>query len=120
MDSLFSDFSVLVGFGALIAATVNILKQFNVVPDGSANQVTTALSLLGVVSLFVLRTVWGIELVSFDAQAGSLAQMLVALGSFAAMTITARQTHQAFRGLPLVGYSHRNEEMKKIEAALNV
>lgn len=119
MDALMSDFLLLGGFGALIAIIVNLAKRFSLVQDGGAQQLSTALSLLTMVVLFVLRS-FGVELMTYDAQAGSLAQILQAVGEFAVLVIAARQTHSSVKNVPMIGYSFSAKKLREYDSALGI
>lgn len=106
--SVFLQFGQLAGFGAAIAAVVNILKHFKVVTDGTAGRWFAGLS-LGAIALLVYLKLFQpqIAIEYLDAQAAVLAQILLLVLGYVVQLGSGLIAHGLFANLrlPLIGKS---------------
>jgi hypothetical protein len=106
----------LAGFGALVAVIVNILKFFNVVQDGTAPTWSTALNIVGLIALFVLKVFLPQQDIGqLDGIAASIAQLLVVVLGLLAQFGFAKLAHFTLKGVPVFGQSN-SLGMKKVNA----
>ncbi len=99
--------SGLVGFPALLAAVIDILKKFGLVADGDAPKWNLGGNVLAVVAVAVAVILGKVEVVGqVDAVLGSVATFLLAIFAFAASIGLTKLFHFGLRGVPGIGYSH--------------
>lgn len=98
----------LVGFPAALAATINVLKYFYILPDGAAPAASEIGHLLAYVGVGVLVLTGRVDLLpGIDLQLGALANVLLAVLAFLSSLNVARAFHDnVLLGLPVVGFSH--------------
>ena len=107
INDLFPLFASLIGFPAFIAAGVNVLKYFNVLPDGAAPTVIFWVNVAGFVGVAVAYFTGNLELLTqIDEQLGSLALFLLSFVSFIGELGFAKLYHAGLRGAPVVGKSY--------------
>lgn len=105
VTSLLAMLLSLTGFGAFVSFAVDALKQFGYVEDGTSQNWTTLLNLIGLVGLFLLNIFNPALVKPTDAVLAALAQVgLIALGLLFPNAIS-RVTHVLFRGVPVIGTS---------------
>ena len=107
--SVILQFSTLAGFGALLAALVNIGKQFGLISDGTAGRWFAGLSLAAIGALVYLKLFQPQIAVEFvDAQAAVLAQILLLVLGYVVQLGAGMTSHSIFAGLklPWVGKSY--------------
>lgn len=110
MDSLLVQWGTLVGVAALIAVIINVLKLAGVIQDGTAQNWSAGLNLVGLVILFVLKIVRpDIDVEEIDKQAGALAEVAVVLIGYISQLLTSKLTHIAIRDVPIIGTSYSSE-----------
>lgn len=109
INALVLQLAALAGFGALVAAIVNIGKQVGIVKDGQAPVFSTGINIIGLVVLFALKVFApDVSVEGLDATAAQIAQFLtVAFGLFVQLG-GARFAHDALRGVPVIGKSYSN------------
>lgn len=114
LNIVFPAFVALVGFPALAAAVGNLLKAFGAVGDGAAPTVSLIFNLIGFLGVFYLVATGQVELLkALDVQLGILASFIVSFTVFAVETGLTKLFHQAFRGMPGIGYSFTLQSLKK-------
>lgn len=107
LSLIFPAFAALVGFPALLAALINIGKQFGIVPDGFAPKIVLVVNILAVVGVgYLFFTGNQPLLVAIDEQLGTLATFLLTFAAFVAELGLAKGANNALRGTPLIGFSH--------------
>jgi len=112
LSLVFPALAALVGFPALGAAIINLAKNFGL-PYGTAPQVSLVFNLLGFVGVFYLVSTGQVEVLkALDVQLGVLAAFVVSFTTFAVEVGLTKIFHQAFKGLPVIGYSHTLEKKK--------
>ncbi len=113
LQELFTGWTSLVGFAALIAVLINILKLAGVVKDGTAQTWSAGFNLAGLMVLFVLRVFHPeLDLSGFDRQAGALAEVAMVLIGYITQLFSSRLTHLALKNVPLVGKSFTAEALR--------
>ena len=107
LNSLVIFFGSLAGVGAFISCLVNIGKTVGLVKDGQAQTYVVGLNLLGLVVLFVIGIVKpDANIQGLDAQAGTLASLLMVVFGFVWQLISSKLTHdKVLKGTPLIGTS---------------
>lgn len=106
LSLVFPTLLALVGFPAVVAALINLLKAFGMV-DGFAPKVSLAFNLLGFAGTFYLVATNQVELLKqIDAQLTIAAAFLVSFTAFVIEIGLTKVAHSALRGLPLIGYSY--------------
>ena len=117
-ENLIFQFANLAGVAALVAALVNILKNFGVVKDGDAQKWSAGFSLAAFIAFVALRLFAPeVDVEGMDAQASQIAELaLYVLGFFLQMGLPVRVHEFLSRGrVPFIGYSFWAEEMKDID-----
>lgn len=106
-NSLLTAFGSLVGVGALIAILVNLAKLIGWVKDGTAQTWSAVLNIVGLIALLSLKLFKpDVSIPDLDAQAGALADVLVALSGFIVQLLSSKATHLAVRNVPVIGKSN--------------
>ena len=112
LTEVFPVFAALLGFPALLAAAVNLMKVFGL-PDGQATKVVTYANLAALIGVFVLLGMGRVPLLMMiDDQLGAVAIFLLAFTTFAAEIGLTKIFHEALKGVPFIGksYSLENKE----------
>lgn len=110
--SVFVQFGGLAGFGAALAAVVNVLKHFKVVTDGTAGRWFAALSLASIALLVYLKLFQPqIAIEYLDAQAAIFAQILLLILGYVVQLGSGLFAHGLFANLrlPVIGKSFAKE-----------
>lgn len=95
----------LIGFAALIAVAINLLKYFGVIGDGQAGTVSLILNFL-LLGFVILTKQFGLDLTRFDSIAMAIANLLTILLGLLAPAV-GRGVHKVLRKrIPLLGFSH--------------
>jgi hypothetical protein len=106
-NQIFVIFATLVGFPALVAAVVNVLKYFNVVTDTQAPKAVSILTLLGFVGVGIAYYTGNVPILSgIDAQLGQVATFLTTFLAFVIDLGLAKVAHASLRGTPFIGKSY--------------
>lgn len=106
INALVLQLAALAGFGALVAALVNIGKQIGIVKDGQAPTYSTGLNLIGLVVLFALKVFAPeVSVEGLDATAAQVAQLLTVAFGLIVQLGGAQFAHGLLRGVPVVGKS---------------
>jgi hypothetical protein len=120
MEDLLKLLGSLGGIGALVAALVNIGKTVGWIKDGQAPTFMTGFNLLILILLFAL----GIfrpqaDIAGADQIAGQLAVVLITVFGFVWQLISSRLTHDALKGVPVLGksYSQAQSSVMKAQAS---
>ena len=123
--SIFSNWGLFVGAGALIAIVINVLKYFGVVKDGEAPKWNAGLN-LGLIVVFVaVQLIWPSQsLQVIDTNLGLVAAILSFVFGYVLEIGSSKVAHAAVSGIPLIGKSYTDDfvreaiaESKKAEAA---
>lgn len=108
LDQLMALLLSLSGFGALIAAAVNIGKQVGFVKDGDAGKWSAGANLLGLIVLFVLGIFQvPVDLLAIDEQLLSFAKIAVVIFEYIIQLFGSKIFHKIFSWfeVPLIGKS---------------
>lgn len=110
---LFSQWTALIGFGALIAVLINIGKALKIVKDGTATIWSTGLNLIGFIVLVVLRVVQpDFSFESLDPVAQNIATVLSSIFGIILQLLGSYGTHTRLAGVPVIGKSFTLERQK--------
>jgi len=107
-SDLLIQFSMLVGFAALVAAIINILKTAGLVQDGQAQTYSAILNLVGISVLLYLRVFQPqVDIPNVDAQIGKIADVLLVVFGYVLQLGGAQFTHNLLSSanIPIVGKS---------------
>lgn len=100
-------FTSLLGFPAFVAATINVLKYFEVLPDGWAPKAVLIANLLIFAVAAVLYFTDNLPLlVQLDQQMGLLASLLLKILAFITELGLAKVFHLMLKGTPVIGTSN--------------
>jgi len=111
-NQIFVIFATLVGFPALVAAVVNVLKYFNIVADTQAPKVVSILTLVGFVGVGIAYYAGYVPvLAGLDAQMGLIAQFLTTFLAFVVDLGLAKVAHAGLKGVPVIGKSYSSERL---------
>lgn len=103
---LLTEFGSLVGFAALIAALINILKTAGIIQDGQAQTYSAAFNLVGLGVLLYLHVFQpGLDIAGLDTQAGQIANVLLVVFGYIVQLGSAKLVHTLLTGVPVVGKS---------------
>jgi hypothetical protein len=106
-QDLVVEFAGLMGFAALVAVVINILKTFKVIGDGAATKWSTGLNLAGLVALMVYRFFQPeTPVTGIDSSLASIANILTVVLAFVVQLGTSKVSHLALKGTPLIGKSY--------------
>jgi len=106
---LIVDVGSLLGVMALIVMIVNALKQFGLVHDGQAAQVSQGLQALAVIVIVGLQYA-GVDVVLIEHVAQSIADLGVALLALVPLFMNLNSLfHDGVKGLPLIGFSYSEQ-----------
>lgn len=106
MEDLLLQWSGLVGFAALVAFAINILKTFGVVKDAQAQNWSAGLNLLLLAGLLALRVFApDFDVSGLNAQAQAFVDVGVVIFSYILQLLGSKAAHTLLRGLPLIGKS---------------
>lgn len=112
--AVIATFTALVGFPALVAAIVNILKVLGVVVDGDASKWVAGFNVLGLILVLVTRTFFpALAFEALDAQLGGMALFLTTILSFVVQMGVSKSAHESLKGLPVVGKSFSGAKAKE-------
>lgn len=114
IHNLVLSFGTLVGFAALVAILINVLKTFGVVKDGDAPKWSAILNLAGLIGLSVAKIVWpDLAISAVDSVAGQVAEILVVVFSYVVQIVVSNKTHNALvdAHVPLIGKSFSLESL---------
>jgi len=102
------------GFGALVAALINMGKTLGWIPDGLAPTISTGLNLAGLIALYVLGIVQpDLNIEQLDSVAGTIGQILALAFGLAWQLLSTKLTHEkALKGVPFIGKSYSAEKEK--------
>jgi hypothetical protein len=118
---LLAQFGALAGVSGLIAAFVNICKSIGWVKDGKAPTWSAGLSLLALATLFALGVFRpDVDIKGLDQQAANLANFSLVLFGYISQLGLAKLSHNALKGLPVVGKSHTPEPATITGAAVGI
>lgn len=108
LESILTIVAGLVGFPALLAAVINVLKYFGWLENGSAPAASMIGHLIAYVAVGVAALLGKIDLVpGIDVQLGLFANILIAVLAFLSSLGLAGKIHEdVLFGLPVIGYSH--------------
>lgn len=96
-----------VGFAAFITALINVLKIPGFVKDGTSQTWSFVMNLAAFAGLLIAGvTGIQVDVPGLDAGAETIAKILVAAAEFFAMLKTSPATHEAVKGVPVVGTSN--------------
>lgn len=106
-DSLVVQWGTLLGFAALIAVLINILKLAGVVKDDTAHIWSAALNLAGLVALFLARFFApDLDVPGLDQQAAEFANVMTVIVAYISQLLSSKLTHYAIKGVPFFGVSN--------------
>lgn len=107
LQDLFVGWTSLMGFAALIAVIVNVLKAVGVVKDGTAQTWSAGLNLAGLIAMFVLRIFRpDFDLAGIDEQAAQLANVVTVLLAYITQLLSSKLAHIAVKTIPVIGKSY--------------
>jgi hypothetical protein len=110
LNDVFPALAALIGFPALLAAGINMAKQFGL-PDGYAPKVVLYGNLAMFVFVLYLSFAGKLSILSaIDSQLGTLAAFLVTFSAFVADIGLTKLFHAGLRGVPLIGYSYSHKK----------
>jgi hypothetical protein len=107
--SVFMQFLTLAGFGALLAAVINVLKWAKVVKDETAGAWLAGLSLVTIAFLVYMKIFQPQIAIDFlDSQAAVIAQILILILGYVTQLFSGFASHKLFSTLriPLIGKSY--------------
>jgi hypothetical protein len=105
-NEIFVLFAALVGFPALIAAGVNVLKYFGLVTAGSAPKFVLWANIILFVGVAVAFFTGNVDLLTkLDAQMGTFAAFMLTFVAFVTDLGLAKAYHAGMRGTPVIGES---------------
>ena len=114
LNLVFPVLFALVGFPALSAAVVNLLKAIGWIQNNGAPNVVLAFNLLGFGVTFYLVATNQVGLLKLiDAQLNILASFVVAFTAFAVEIGPTKVFHTALRGIPWIGFSYTLKNKNK-------
>ena len=108
-------FASLVGYAALVAVVINVLKFFKVIKDGDADTWNAGANLLGLVALFIFTLVRPDALVmipGIDQNLQAVAAFLSYVFTFVVQIGVSRAAHAAIKGTPVIGTSYTLKAMR--------
>jgi hypothetical protein len=96
MESLVAQFLGLVGFAALAAVVIDLLKRVGIVQDGTAPTWSLGINLVGFIA-FVAVSLWkpNFDFLTLDAALATVATIAASIITFIVQLITANATHEA-------------------------
>lgn len=99
----------LVGFPALVAASINLAKAFGL-PDGKAPTVSLVFNTFGFLGVFYLISTGNVALLTaLDVQLGIVAAFVISFTTFAVEIGLTKVFHAALKGLPYIGFSYSSK-----------
>ena len=106
LTDLALQYGSLAGVAAFVAVLINIGKTIGVVKDGSSQQWSLALNVIGFLGFIALGVFTpDISIEGLDQNAATLANILLSLLGLFVQLGVSRGTHNTLKGLPLVGKS---------------
>ena len=107
MENLLAQYAGLVGVAALIALMINVLKTFEIVTDGTAQNWSAGLNLVFLTGLLVLQ-IWApqVDVAELDAKIAGLVQVGVVVLGYVLQLLGSKVTHQIVKGTALIGTSN--------------
>ena len=105
-NQIFTIFATLVGFPALVAAVVNVLKYVNVITDTQAPTAVSILTLAGFVGVGIAYYTGNVPVLEgIDVKLGQVAMFLTTFLAFVIDLGLAKVAHIGLRGVPVIGRS---------------
>jgi hypothetical protein len=118
LEKTLLEFAALVGFAAIVALLVNVLKLIKIkgkpiVADGDAQKWTGGLNLLGLLALYVFRIFRPeVPIAGLDATLLEIASVGALVLSYVGQLGVSRITNFVVKGMPLIGTSYSLNEEK--------
>ncbi len=107
LDGLVVQLAGMAGFAAVIALVVNVGKAAGWIADGQAQNWSAGLNLLLLIGLFVARVFRpDVDVQHIDSQVAGFAQIGTMILSYVIQLIASQRTHDALRGVPILGKSY--------------
>lgn len=99
-------FASLIGFSALVALVVNVLKSLGIVKEGYVTRWVAGFNLVGILAVYVaLKFFPGFEILPIDSALAEIATIGSFIFTEVLMIFGSRLTHEAVKGVPAVGKS---------------
>ena len=106
LNDLLGQYVLLTGVAAFVPALINFGKFIGLVKDGTSDQWSAGLNLVGFV-LFGGAKIFGLDVSHYDAILGSVAPIILAiLGLFLQFGVSGVIHRQSLAGLPVIGKSY--------------
>ena len=106
-DSLVVQWGSLLGFAAVIAVVINLLKLAGVVKDDTAQIWSAALNLAGLAGLLLVKVFQPeVDIPGLDQQAAEFANVMTVMVAYISQLLSSKVTHYAIRGIPFFGVSN--------------
>ena len=106
-DSLVVQWGSLLGFAAVIAVVINLLKLAGVVKDDTAQIWSAALNLAGLAGLLLVKVFQPeVDIPGLDQQAAEFANVMTVMVAYISQLLSSKLTHYAIRGIPFFGVSN--------------
>jgi len=106
-DALVGQWGTLLGFAAVIAVVINLLKLAGVVKDDTAQTWSAALNLAGLAGLLLVKMFQpDLDVPGLDQQAAEFANVLTVIVAYISQLLGSKLTHYAIKGVPFFGVSN--------------
>lgn len=113
LSTMVAQFTLLAGFGALVAVVVNAGKQFGVVKDGQAPAYTLVINLAGFIVFVIVRLFQpDVDVPATDPLFQQIAQILVLVLGLVGQLGVTKVANLAVRGQPVIGFSYTLQKQK--------
>lgn len=101
VNDALAQFAAAIGLGGVVSTLVQVLKSFDLIPDGYGGQVTVALNLL----IFISATVAGFF--GIDVGDDAVKQSLMVLGQLVTVLLTSILYFKGMRAAEIPGFGPR-------------
>jgi hypothetical protein len=107
LPELLTAFLALGGVAVFIAAGINVLKFFHIIPDGSADLWSLVLNAV-LFLFFVVGKAAGVDVDTADKVLGGIGQLILILLPLLGQVLVGRLAHATLKRLkvPVLGYSY--------------
>lgn len=95
----------LIGFAALFAVVIDVLKRYGVIADGQAGLVSLALN-FALLAFVIVGKNFGLDLTKFDSIANVIANLIAVVLGLLLPPLASKLVHRVTRRVPLLGFSH--------------
>lgn len=106
VNDALAEFAGVLGLGAVVSSLIQVLKVFNLIPDGTGGQVTVVANLLIFIGAYALG------LLGYDVAGEPVKQGIIAVGELVGVILTSILFFKGMRTANVKGFRPRPEPVE--------